>query len=168
MKWNQVDELPCSVARAQAVVGDRWTMLILRSAFLRVRRFEDFQQQIGLTRHRLSDRLGRLVTQGVLEKRLYQERPPRYEYRLTAKGSELYPVLMALVAWGDKWADNGDGAPLLFKHQRCQHEFHAVLSCSHCGEALQPKEVIAMAGPGLRAHALRQQASARPRKRSRS
>lgn len=165
MKWNQVDQLPCSVARAQAVVGDRWTMLILRSAFMRVRRFEDFQKQIGLSRHRLADRLTRLVAQGVFEKQAYQDRPLRHEYRLTQKGLELYPVLMALVAWGDKWADEGSGPPLLFRHQRCNHEFHAVLSCSHCGEPIEPREVIPVAGPGLRAHALKQQARGKTRKR---
>lgn len=168
MKWNEVDRLPCSVARAQAVVGDRWTMLILRSAFLRVRRFEDFQKQIGLTRHRLADRLSRLVAQGVLEKQAYQDRPLRYEYRLTDKGMELYPVLMALVAWGDKWADEGDGPPLLFKHQRCNHEFHAVLSCSHCGEAVKPREVTPLIGPGLRAHAQKIQAQGRRSRRKAS
>lgn len=150
MKWNELDRLPCSVARSLAVVGDRWTLLILRSAFLRVRRFEDFQQQIGLTRHRLADRLVKLVRLGVFEKRAYQERPPRYEYRLTEKGLDLYPVLMALTRWGDQWLDEGQGPPLRFVHQRCQHEFQPVMSCSHCGEALSPREVSPKIGPGLR------------------
>lgn len=151
MKWKDVDTLPCSVARSLAVVGDRWTMLILRGAFLRTRRFDEFQAQIGLTRHRLADRLARLVRLGVLEKHPYQERPLRHEYRLTEKGRDLYPVLMSLAAWGDKWLDEGRGAPLLYKHQSCGKVFHATMVCSECGEPIDPREVTPLAGPGLRA-----------------
>ncbi|HKY91419.1 MAG TPA: helix-turn-helix domain-containing protein [Nevskiaceae bacterium] len=149
MKAKDVDTLPCSIARSAAIVGDRWTMLILRGAFLRTRRFDDFQAQIGLTRHRLSDRLQRLVKLGVLEKQPYQERPLRYEYKLTEKGRDLYPVLMSMVAWADKWLDEGRGPPLEYRHHACGHKFRPVLACSECGEAIDPRQVTPMPGPGL-------------------
>ena len=100
------------MARSLSVMGDRWTMLVLRNAFMAVRRFDDFQAHLGVTRHVLADRLSRLVESGVLKKVAYQDKPARYEYRLTEMGRDLYPVLLALTAWGDKWMDEGRGAPL--------------------------------------------------------
>ena len=149
MKWQEIAEMPCSVARSQAILGDRWTMLILRNAFLAMRRYEDFQTQLGLPRHILSSRLKRLVEAGVLKKVPYQERPARYEYRLTDMGRDLYPVIIALTAWGDKWLDEGRGAPLLLHHKTCGHDFHPVTTCSECGEPVLPRDVVALAGPGL-------------------
>lgn len=96
MKWQDVGEMPCSVARSLSLLGDRWTRLILRNAFLAIRRFDDFQAQLGVTRHILADRLSRLVEAEVLKKVPYQDNPPRHEYRLTEKGRDLYPVLLAL------------------------------------------------------------------------
>lgn len=151
MKWKDVDTLPCSIARSLSVVGDRWTLLILRSAFLRTRRFDDFQKQIGLTRHRLTDRLTRLVELGVLEKRPYQQRPVRHEYRLTEKGRDLYPLLLALVRWGDKWMDDGRGPPVLHQHKTCGHLFHPETVCSECHAPIDPRDVTPIAGPGLAA-----------------
>jgi DNA-binding HxlR family transcriptional regulator len=151
MKWKEIDSQPCSIARTLSVIGDRWTMLILRSAFLRTRRFDDFQQQIGMTSHLLANRLNKLVKMGVMEKRPYQERPLRYEYRLTEQGRDLYPVLLSLVAWGDKWLDGGEGPPLEYLHQRCGHKHRAVMVCSECREPIDPREVTPLAGPGLRA-----------------
>src|SRR5690348_7694853 len=107
MKWTDLSTQPCSISRSLAVVGDRWTLLILRSAFLRARRFDDFQQQIGVTSHVLANRLDKLVKLGVMEKVLYQPWPARYEYRLTEQGRDLHPVLRALTNWGDKWLDDG-------------------------------------------------------------
>src|SRR6201984_2245968 len=101
MRWDDLNTEPCSVARAISVIGDRWTILILRDCFLRVRRFEDFEKRLGITRHVLADRLRKLVALGVLRRIPYQERPRRYEYRLTPKGLDLQPVLLALVRWGD-------------------------------------------------------------------
>ena len=99
MKWQNVGEQPCSVARALSVIGDRWTMLILRNAFVGIRRFDDFQANLGVTRHVLSDRLKRLVEHEILKRTPYQDRQERFEYRLTEKGLELYPVLLTLAAW---------------------------------------------------------------------
>jgi DNA-binding HxlR family transcriptional regulator len=153
MSWQNVGEMPCSVARSLSVLGDRWTLLIIRSAFLRVRRFADFQTQLAIPKHVLSVRLSRLVSDGVLQKVQYQDAPARYEYKLTEKGKDLYPVILTLTTWGDKWLDAGKGAPILYQHKQCGHTFTPVLACSECGEQISARDVIPVAGPGLRAHA---------------
>ena len=112
MKWKDIDAQRCSVARTLSIIGDRWTLLLLRDCFLGIRRFEQFQERLGVTRQILSDRLRRLVEQGVLSRELYQERPPRHEYRLTAKGRDLYPVMLSIMAWGDKHMTDETGPPL--------------------------------------------------------
>lgn len=149
MKWQNVGEMPCSVARSLSILGDRWTLLILRNAFLAMRRFDDFQAGLGVTRHILADRLNRLVDAGVLKKVPYQDNPPRYEYRLTEMGRDLYPVLLALTAWGDKWLDEGRGAPLEYLHKNCGHKFRPTMVCSECHEPVSPHDVMPVAGPGL-------------------
>lgn len=141
MRWNELAEQECSLARTLAVIGDRWTLLVLREAFLRVRRFEDFQQNLGIARRVLSERLAHLTAEGVLEKHPYQDRPLREEYRLTQKGLDLYPSLMALIQWGDKHYAGPEGPPVLHRHKSCGHDFRSVASCSECGEALDPREV---------------------------
>jgi DNA-binding HxlR family transcriptional regulator len=150
MRWEDIDQQTCSVARALAIVGERWTLLILRDAFLGVRRFDQFQHSLGITRHRLSERLGKLVQQGVMVKVPYHQRPLRHEYRLTRMGLGLYPVLMSLARWGDEWLDRGEGPPLEYTHQRCGVKTQPVLACSECGETLRPEEVTPQAGPVLR------------------
>lgn len=152
MRWDDIDLQVCSVARALSVVGERWTLLILRDAFYGTRRFEQFQASLGITRHRLSERLTKLVEQGVLTKVRYSEKPPRYEYRLTRKGVALYPVLMTLGRWGDEWMDRGEGAPVEFFHQRCGQKFRPAVTCSECGEVLRPQHVTPMVGPALARH----------------
>jgi len=147
MRWDELDAESCSVARAISVIVDRWTMMILRDCFQRVRRFEEFEQRLGITRHILSDRLRKLVRLGVLERVPYQKRPPRHEYRLTQKGLDLHPVILALVAWGDTHMAGRRGAPFLLEH-RCGHVFHAVATCSECGEAVAPRDVRMRLGPG--------------------
>lgn len=151
MRWNEIGSEVCSVARALSVVGDRWTLLILREAFLRTRRFRDFQEHLGAARNIVADRLQKLVDAGVMERRQYQERPPRYEYRLTQKGIDLYPVVLSLANWGDKWLDQGQGRPIENVHRPCGHVMHAVQTCSECGEQLDPHEVEPRLGPALRA-----------------
>src|SRR3954463_2348161 len=96
------DDQNCSVARALEVLGDRWTLLVIRDAFLGVRRFDDFQRRLGIARNVLADRLARLTDEGMLERVAYQERPVRHEYRLTEKGIDLWPVVVSLLQWGDK------------------------------------------------------------------
>jgi DNA-binding HxlR family transcriptional regulator len=150
MRWSELGEENCSVARAVSVIGDRWTLLILRDCFLRVRRFEDFQERLGITRPILADRLKKLVDAFVLTKVAYQQRPVRYEYRLTPKGLDLYPVIMALVHWGDVHMAGKKGRPLLHTHELCGKDFDPVVACSECGEVLSPREVRVHPGPGAR------------------
>ena len=152
MRWDDIDLQVCSVARALSVVGERWTLLILRDAFLGTRRFDQFQSNLGITRHRLSERLGKLVEQGVLTRVQYSEKPPRHEYRLTRKGLGLYPVLMTLSRWGDECMDKGEGAPVEYFHQSCGKKMHPVLTCSECGDPLRPQHVTPMVGPALALH----------------
>lgn len=149
MRWDDIDLQVCSVARALSVVGERWTLLILRDAFLGTRRFDQFQTSLGITRHRLAERLGKLVEQGVLTRVKYSDKPPRHEYRLTRKGLALYPVLMTLGRWGDEWMDKGDGPPVEYFHQRCGKKTRPVLTCSECGEDLRPQHVTPVVGPAL-------------------
>ncbi len=99
MQWKDLGDERCSLARTLAVIGDRWTLMVLRDAFLRIRRFEDFQSSLGIARRVLTERLTKLVDAGILEKRPYQARRARYEYRLTQKGLDLYPAILALVHW---------------------------------------------------------------------
>jgi len=149
MRHSALHDQPCSVARTVAVLGERWTLVILREAFQGRRRFEDMQRDLGIARNILADRLSRLVDEGILERRPYQERPPRYEYRLTQKGRDLYPVLVSLMQWGDRYTAGAAGPPVLLVHKSCGHETHPQLVCSHCGKAIDPREMRAEPGPGL-------------------
>jgi len=149
MKWDDVGDLNCSVARTLAVIGDRWTMLVLRNAFMGIRRFDDFQRQLGVTRHVLAERLKRLVDAQIFSKVLYQ--PNRFEYRLTDKGRALYPILLALTTWGDAWMDDGRGPPIVYHHKSCGHHMTPTMVCSECGEPVNARDVIAMAGSGFSA-----------------
>jgi DNA-binding HxlR family transcriptional regulator len=150
MKWDALEEEPCSLARTIGVIGDRWTLLILRECFLRKRRFEQFQSALGVTRHLLAERLKKLVRNGVLRRVPYQETPKRYEYILTQKGLDLHPILMALVHWGDTHMLDERGRPLLHEHKKCGKLFDPVMVCSECREPLFAKEVITRPGPGAR------------------
>lgn len=149
MRWEEIDTQACSIARALAIFGDRWTLLILRDAFMRVRRFSEFQKSLGITKHRLSDRLNRLVDTGILTKELYDEKRSRYHYRLTTKGLDLYPILMSVVQWGDKWTSDQGGSPLIFTHKSCGHASKPRLVCDHCHEDVDAKEMIPGPGPGM-------------------
>jgi DNA-binding HxlR family transcriptional regulator len=150
MKWDALEEEPCSLARTIGVIGDRWTLLVLRECFLRTRRFEQFQSALGITRHLLAERLKKLVRNGVLRRVPYQDSPKRYEYILTQKGLDLHPIMMALVHWGDTHMVDERGRPLLHEHKKCGKLFDPVMVCSECGEPLHPKEVITHPGPGAR------------------
>jgi len=145
MRWDSLAKVDCSLARTLAVIGDRWTLMILRDAFLRVRRFEDFEKSLKIARRVLSERLALLVKHGILAKVAYQERPVRHEYRLTEKGLELYPALVALVHWGDKHYAGKDGPPVIHRHLKCGHDFRSVMTCSECGEPVAAREVAARA-----------------------
>jgi DNA-binding HxlR family transcriptional regulator len=148
MKWDALEEEQCSVARTMAVIGDRWTLLILRECFLRVRRFEELQAKLGITRHLLSERLKKLVRFGVLQRARYQERPARYEYILTKRGLDLHPIVMTIVHWGDTHMVDERGRPKLLEHKKCGKLFDPVMVCSECGEPIGAKQVEAYDGPG--------------------
>lgn len=149
MKWSELSEAPCSVARSVAVIGDRWTLMLLRDCFLGVRRFEDFERRLGISRSIVADRLKRLTDEGVLRREAYQDRPLRHEYRLTEKGLALHPVLMAIVHWGDAYYAGEAGPPLLHRHRTCGCDFQPVTTCSECGGPVTARDVEVRPGPGV-------------------
>ncbi len=149
MRWTEIGGLPCSVARALSVVGDRWTLLVLRDCFLGLRRFDEFQASLGLSSHLLSTRLAMLVDEDILERRPYRERPARHEYRLTAKGRDLYPVIGSLLRWGDRWLAGAEGPPFSVVHEDCGHPSDPTLACSACGEPLEPRALRLEPNPKL-------------------
>ena len=148
MLHDRYDTQVCSAARALEVVGERWTLLILRDVFLGVRRFDAIQRDLGIARNVLTARLDKLVAEGVLERRPYSERPLRHEYRLTDKGSDLWPVVMALVQWGDRHVPTPGGPPVVFEHEGCGGAVDEHRLCERCGAALDARDVRAYAGPG--------------------
>lgn len=139
---------PCTIARSADVLGDGWNLLVMRQACLGTRRFEEFQRVLGIGRNILTIRLNRLVDEGLLARVEYQQRPVRHEYRLTDKGRDVYPILAAMAAWGDRWLTGPEGTPLVLHHTDCNHDMHAVVVCSECAEPLDVREVQATAGPG--------------------
>lgn len=138
----------CSVARALKVIGDPWTIGVIREAFFGVHRFDEMQADMGIARNILTDRLRSLVAHNILERRLYNNRPPRYEYRLTDKGLALYPSLTELMRWGDKWLDGGKGPPVVLEHRICRSDFVPVPVCRTCRKPLDPRDVTYADGPG--------------------
>jgi DNA-binding HxlR family transcriptional regulator len=148
MRRTSFAAMNCSVAGALEVLGEWWTFMVLRDAFLGVRRFEDFQRRLGIARNVLTVRLTTLVEHGVLERRRYQERPARYEYRLTQKGLDLYPVLVSLMQWGDRWTGKEAGPPMEVLHKRCGEVSAPHLVCDRCGEAVDARQMQPVTGPG--------------------
>jgi DNA-binding HxlR family transcriptional regulator len=140
-------DMHCSVAQCLEVIGEWWSMLIVRDAFLGVSRFDDFQERLGISRNILNQRLHRLVEAGILQKMPYREHPPRFDYRLTDKGRYLWPVLTAMRQWGDTYAAP-EGPPLQVMHKNCGEIAEAVPTCSVCGEPMGVGSVRAVAGPG--------------------
>ncbi len=133
-------ELDCSIAATLEIIGDRWSLLILRDAFRGVHRFSAFQEDLGIAKNLLSDRLRRLVEHDVLERVRYQDRPVRYEYRLTAKGADLSPALISLMRWGDRWYAEG-GPPTVLIHDHCGTPLIQEVSCPTCDEAVSPRHI---------------------------
>ena len=150
MGHTDFGEFHCSIARTVDVVGERWTPMILRDVVLGVTRFDDIQRDLGVARNVLAARLEALVQDGILERKAYQENPVRHDYVLTQKGRELATALLALMAWGDRWADGGDGPPVQLVHEACGEHTDPALTCSCCGEPLALDELTAEAGPGGR------------------
>jgi DNA-binding HxlR family transcriptional regulator len=138
----------CSIARTLEVLGERWTLLVIRDVFNGRRRFDQIQENLGVARNVLSTRLARLVDEGILEKRPYQERPPRYEYFLTEKGLDLWPVMISLLHWGDRHLAEATGPPMLIRHKRCDGLVDDRGYCTECGERLNARDVYKEYGPG--------------------
>src|SRR5687768_6330087 len=142
--WNRDN---CAVERTLSVIGDRWTLLVLRESFLGVRRFDQLRRNTGAARNILSDRLNTLVANGILRRELYQQRPQRYEYRLTEKGIDLYPVLITLMGWGARHGSGSEPA-ILLEHKSCGATMMPRLACPDCGEQVAARDVRAVRGPG--------------------
>lgn len=148
MLGNTYDGQICSIARSLEMIGERWTILIIRDAFLGVRRFDDFQRSLGVARNVLQGRLERLVEGGILERVRYQERPERFEYRLTEMGVDLWPVVVSLLSWGDKHLAP-DGPAVIMEHRGCGGRVNDRRICEGCGALLGPRDVKARRGPAV-------------------
>jgi DNA-binding HxlR family transcriptional regulator len=145
----------CSIAKALEVVGERWSLLIVRDVMSGRRRFDELQKGLGVARNVLSARLQRLVEEDILERRPYQESPERYEYFLTEKGLDLWPSLIALLGWGDRHTDYPAGPPLLIVHKECGGRVSDRGVCETCGETLHARDARAIPGYGVEAEAER-------------
>ena len=137
----------CSIARTLEVLGERWTLLVIRDIFNGRRRFDQIQENLGVARNVLSTRLAWLVDEGILEKRAYQERPPRYEYFLTEKGLDLWPVMISLLHWGDRYLSD-ERPPMLIRHKRCGGLVDDRGTCTECGQRLGARDAYTEGGPG--------------------
>ncbi|HSA49777.1 MAG TPA: helix-turn-helix domain-containing protein [Yinghuangia sp.] len=149
MKRTPFGTWPCSIARAVDLLGDWWTPLVLREAVFGSRRFEEFQRNLGIGRNVLAQRLNRLVDEGLMDRVPYQGRPLRHEYILTPKGRDFFPVLTAILAWGDTWLADEEGVPVVLRHRTCGRETRAEVVCAECGDPLRMEDVETLAGPGL-------------------
>jgi DNA-binding HxlR family transcriptional regulator len=152
MRETDIQHLTCSVARTIGVMGERWSLLLLREFFLGSRRFEVLQAHTGMSSRALSDRLKRLQRLGIITGIAYQERPLRYEYRLTDKGLELYPIIVSMTHWGDRWMRaKGESPPARLVHKDCGHAFKPVLTCGSCGQVAGARDVRVEIGPEMTA-----------------
>lgn len=143
----------CSVARALGVVGEKWTLLVLREAFYGIRRFDDFHTALGCARNLLSARLKTLVAEEVLSKQAYRDDQgrQRYEYRLTDKGRDLLPAVIALMQWGDRWLATESGPAVVLRHEECGRTVSVHICCQAGHAPLAARDVRAEPGPGARA-----------------
>lgn len=151
MLGNDYKGQDCSIARTLEIVGERWSLLVLRDVFLGIRRFDDVQRDLGVARNVLATRLERLVGEGILEKTPYQERPLRHEYHLTAKGLDLWPIFVELLRWGDRHTAPTDGPPVLLRHRDCGGLLGERRVCERCGRPLEVSDIRAERRPGAAA-----------------
>ncbi|UGT63500.1 winged helix-turn-helix transcriptional regulator [Nocardia asteroides] len=153
MRRTSFADMNCSLAQCLEVVGEWWTLLIVRDALLGVTRFDDFRSRLGIARNVLTQRLEHLVEHGILAREPYQENPVRHDYRLTEKGRALWLVVTAMRQWGDEWAA-ADGPPIQLRHKTCGHLMTVEPVCSECGEPVRRGELRALLGPGARDESL--------------
>lgn len=148
MTRTPLADVACSIARATDLFGDAWTALIMRDVLAGVTRFDDLAADLGISRKVLAARLARLVEEDVLVRERYQEHPPREHYVATDKGKDLYPVLLALMAWGDRWYAAPAGPPMRVRHLDCGTDTTPVTTCAHCGGGLTADNTTQLPGPG--------------------
>jgi DNA-binding HxlR family transcriptional regulator len=151
MQRTRFGDMVCSIARTLDVIGEPWSPLILRDVWVGIRRFDEIQADLGISRKVLAERLRGLEDNGVLERRPYSARPPRFEYVLTGKGLELVDLLMVMVRWGDRWTAGEAGPPVLYRHRACGEVGHVELTCPHCGGPMHAGDVDVEPGPGAAA-----------------
>jgi DNA-binding HxlR family transcriptional regulator len=146
MKRTTLSEHPCSIARTLDSVGEWWTPLIVRDIAYGVRRFREIQEDLGISANVLTDRLDTLVDRGIVQTRVYQDRPQRSEYVLTPKGEDLVVPLIALMQWGDRHEWGEEGGPVRVVHEACGEQARVELRCTCCGRELRPDELRAVPG----------------------
>ena len=147
MQRTSFGEMACSIARTLEVIGEPWSPLVLRDVWVGMNRFDQLQADLGISRKVLTERLNHLVDEGVLERHPYDNRP-RYEYRLTEKGTELVDLLMVMVGWGDKWLAGEAGPPVLYRHHACGKISHVEPRCSECEQPMHATDIDLLPGPG--------------------
>ncbi len=148
---NDYENQSCSIAGALEVVGERWSLLIVRDILLGLRRFDELQAHLGIARNVLQTRLTRLLQEGVIERVPYQERPLRHEYLLTDKGLDLWPTVVALMKWGDRYAPPEGGPAVVIEHRGCGGAVDEHRICEKCGARLQARDAVGRPGPGAAA-----------------
>jgi DNA-binding HxlR family transcriptional regulator len=141
MRSAELVKMTCTVARAVDAFGDAWTMMVIKELFLGQRRFDDIRTYTGISPHLLSVRMKKLEKHGIVERRIYRDRPTRYEYRLTAKGADLWPILIAAKDWSAKWDEWPDGEPLKVRHKGCGQVTSLKVVCSGCHEPINARDV---------------------------
>lgn len=154
MRRTSFEGWPCSIARTADLLGDGWTLLVMREVFYGQSRFDGFAESLGIARNTLGDRLRRLVAAGLLERRPYRSDPVRYDYLPTEKGRDFFGVLAAMNSWGDRWLGDDDGAPVTLQHETCGSDVGARVVCGSCGDALAAEDVTVHPGPGYPARLL--------------
>src|SRR3954452_20883471 len=148
MQRTDFSAMACSIARTLDVIGEPWSPLILRDVWVGMHRFEQIQSDLGVSRKVLAERLKWLVECRGARRRQYETSPPRFESLLTDKGAELVDLLMVMVAWGDRWTDDGTGPPVLYRHHACGQISHVELRCAHCAEPMRADDIELLPGPG--------------------
>lgn len=148
MQRTAFGDMTCSIARTLDVIGEPWSPLILRDIYVGINRFERLQEDLGISRKVLTERLRWLTESGVVEKQEYATRPTRYEYALTDKGRELCDLLLVMVRWGDRWLAGEAGPPVLYRHHTCGQISHVELRCSVCHEPMPATSLDVLPGPG--------------------
>ncbi len=148
MQRTDFAAMPCSIARSLPVVGDPWSVLVLRDVHVGIKRFSELQENLGVSRKVLTERLAHLLEEGLLERRPYSDRPPRHEYLLTPKGQDFVNVLLAIAGWGDRWTTGRAGPPALYRHVTCGQVTQVEPHCAACGEIMSAADVEVVPGPG--------------------